>query len=242
MGAWPGGLLKDPRFRSLGVAYLLLLILYALSGAKSYYLAGIYYVLFAAGGVAIEERLASRPAVKARGSIRRRLGLMVVAAAITLPLTLPVLPEGMLASGPWEGSINKDLSATVGWRQLVTQVAEVADRLPSSERSRLVVFTGDYGAAGAVDLYGPADGLPKAISGHNTYWWWGPGNAPDRSTTIAVSLSRSYLLTIFGQVRYEGQVETPKGVWTEERGDPIWLCTDQRRSWTAAWIQARHYD
>ena len=56
----------------------------------------------------------SRPAVKARGSIRRRLGLMVVAAAITLPLTLPVLPEGMLASGPWEGSINKDLGRD-GW-------------------------------------------------------------------------------------------------------------------------------
>ena len=105
-----------------------------------------------------------------------------------------------------------------------------------------MIFTGDYGAAGAVDLYGPAEGLPHAISGHNNYWWWGPGGAPDRSTTIAVNVSRAYLLTIFGQVRYEGQVKTPGGVWTEERGDPIWLCTDQYRSWTAAWTIARHYD
>ena len=166
---------------------------------------------------------------------------MVAAAAVSLPLTLPVLPEGTLAVGPSEGSINKDLSATVGWPQLVTQVARVADRLPNSERYRLVIFTGDYGAAGAVDLYGPEDGLPHAISGHNTYWWWGPGHAPDRSTTIAVNLTRSYLLTIFGKVQYEGQVVTPNGVWTEERGDPIWLCTDQRLSWTAAWPLARHY-
>ena len=234
-------LLKDRRVRSLGVAYLVLLVLYSASGAKPYYLFGMYYVLFAAGGVAIEERLAARPAEQRRKSVRLRLAIMVAAAAVSLPLTLPALPEGTLAVGPWEGSINKDLSATVGWPQLVTQVAIVADRLPNSERYRLVIFTGDYGAAGAVDLYGPEDGLPHAISGHNTYWWWGPGHAPDRSTTIAVNLTRSYLLTIFGKVQYEGQVVTPNGVWTEERGDPIWLCTDQRLSWTAAWPLARHY-
>jgi hypothetical protein len=235
-------LVRNRRVGPLGVAYLVLLALYALSGAKSYYLAGMYYVLFAAGGVAIEARLASRPTDQARRSVRCRVALIVLAAVITLPLTLPVLPQRVLASGPWEGSINKDLSATVGWRQMVTQLSVVADRLPSSQRSRLVIFTGDYGAAGAVDLYGPAEGLPHAISGHNNYWWWGPGGAPDRSTTIAINLSRTYLLTIFIQVRYEGHVKTPGGAWTEERGDPIWLCTGQYRSWTEAWKLARHYD
>jgi hypothetical protein len=104
-----------------------------------------------------------------------------------------------------------------------------------------VIFAGDYGAAGAVDLYGPAYGLPPAISGHNNYWWWGPAGANGGTTTIAVNLTRSYLLTIFRHVTPAGTVRTPGGVWTEERGDPIFVCTGQKVSWAAAWPAARHY-
>lgn len=32
----------------------------------------------------------------------------------------------------------------------------------------------NYGDAGAVDLFGPKYGLPKAISTANNYWIWGP--------------------------------------------------------------------
>ena len=82
-----------------------------------------------------------------------------------------------LAKGPWEGSISKDLSATVGWQSLVAQIAEVSASLPAEQRAHLVILTGDYGAAGAVDLYGRSYGLPNAISGDNSYWWWGPADA-----------------------------------------------------------------
>jgi hypothetical protein len=30
----------------------------------------------------------------------------------------------------------------------------------------------DYAEAGAIDLYGPAYGLPPALSGHNQYFFW----------------------------------------------------------------------
>ena len=35
-------------------------------------------------------------------------------------------PSTALAKGPWEGQINKDLSATVGWHHFVRQIADVA--------------------------------------------------------------------------------------------------------------------
>jgi hypothetical protein len=103
------------------------------------------------------------------------------------------------------------------------------------------VFTGDYGAAGAVDRYGAPYGLPHAISGHNSYWWWGPGAAPDDSTTIAINIGRGYLETLFTDVRSVGAVHTPGNVWTEERGEPIYLCRGQRRPWRVIWASARHY-
>jgi hypothetical protein len=238
---WLAGLrlvLRSERWRPIGVAYLFLLLAYAVSGGKPYYLAGMYFVLFAAGGVWAEERLLCK--VPPRG-VRGWASLMIAGAVVALPLTLPVLPASALPKSSWEGNVNKDLSATVGWRDLVGQVAQVARELPPAERAHLVVFTGDYGAAGAIDLWGAEYGLPQAISGHNNYWWWGPAGARNGATTIAVNLSKAYLLTVFSRVTPAGPVATPGGVWAEERGDPIWICQDQKVSWAQAWPAAKHY-
>jgi 4-amino-4-deoxy-L-arabinose transferase-like glycosyltransferase len=238
---WIGGLWRlwrDPTGRPLAIAFLALLVFFAVSGGKTYYLAGSYYALFAAGGVWAEERLEQRGKSQ---RVRGWAALLVLAGVLALPLTLPVLPATALPSGSWEGQINKDLSATYGWPSFVAQVAHIAGGLPHTEHRRLVLFTGDYGAAGALDLYGPQYGLPAAISGHNTFWWWGPGNSPEDSTTIAVDLPRRYLKTIFSTVVLAGTVATPDDAWTEERGDQIFLCTGQIESWATAWLSARHY-
>ena len=239
---WLAGLrraLASPMTKPIGIAYLVLLVFFALTGAKVYYLAGMYFVLFAVGGVWAEERLDRKH--PARG-LRGWVALMLTGLVLGLPFTLPVLPESAMPKASSFGTADKDLSATVGWPQFVHQIADIAATLPNDQRPHLVVFTGDYGAAGAVDQFGPAYGLPHAISGHNSYWWWGPAGAHDGATTIAVNLSRTYLLTIFSKVSPAGSVETPHGVWTEERGEPIWICTGQRVSWQAAWAAARHYD
>jgi hypothetical protein len=238
---WVAGLrklLREQRWRPIGIAYVVLLITFTLTGAKSYYLAGMYFVLFAAGGVWAESRmLAHRTPKRMRGWV----ALMLAGLVFALPLSLPVLPQPALPTTSWESNINKELSATVGWPQFVRQVATIADRLPAQERARLVIFTGDYGAAGAIDLWGDQYGLPHAISGHNSYWWWGPGSASDHSTTIAINVPAAYLETIFTRVEPTGMVQTPQNVWTEERGDPIWVCTGQKSTWTTAWPSAKHY-
>ena len=241
---WIPGLRRlgaDDVGRPFAIAYGVLVVLYCLTGAKPYYLAGMYGVLFAGGGVRWEERLAARPAPRAFRSMRNLVGVCLLGAVALAPLTLPVRPEAALARSSWEGGINKDLSATVGWDFVVRQVAGVASALPPRQRDRLVILTGDYGAAGAVDLYGHRYGLPRAISGHNTYWWWGPGPSPDDSTTIAVNLPGSLLRRYFARVQPAGQVLAPHGVWTEERGAPIWICSGQTVPWARAWPALRHY-
>ncbi len=238
---WVAGvwfLWRHPFARPLAIAFLTLLVLYTLAGAKSYYLGGFYFVLFAAGGVWADERLArrSRPGGTARLAI-----WMIIGSALVVWLALPILPATSLAKGPWESTINKDLSATVGWERVTRQIADVKAELPPDERSRVVVFTGDYGAAGAVDEFGARYGLPHAISGHNNYWLWGPAGASNGATTIAINLPRSYLQTIFSDVAAAGTVDTGFGVWTEERGAPIWVCRHQRLTWARAWPNAKRY-
>jgi hypothetical protein len=129
----------------------------------------------------------------------------------------------------------------MGWSQQAEVIAGVFKSLPVGDQAGVAILAGNYGQAGAIDYFGPAMGLPHAISGHNNYWWWGTGRAPDDSTTIAVNIDRSYLQTIFAGVEAAGQVRTPGGVWTEERGAAIYLCRGQRRSWAAVWPSARHY-
>jgi 4-amino-4-deoxy-L-arabinose transferase-like glycosyltransferase len=238
---WLAGLrrlLRSTFARPFGLTYIVLLVVYALSGAKPYYFAGMYFVLFAAGGVWAEDRLNRRQPPR---GLRGWIALMLAGLLIGLPLTLPVLPERALPKSNWEEDINKDLSATVAWRSFVGQVATVVSALPPTERADVVVFVGDYGAAGAIDLWGRKYGLPRAISGHNAYWWWGPGAARDRATTIAVNFSRSYLLTRFSDVERAGTVKTPGNVWSEERDAPIWFCRGQRDTWARMWPALRHY-
>jgi hypothetical protein len=236
---WLGGLrrlLRHPLGRPIGVAYLVLVVTFVLSGAKPYYLGGIYFALFAAGGMWADARLDAGVS-----SLPRLLRWIAAGEAVAIAFALPVRPVGGLASGAWEGKIDKDLSATVGWDHVVAQIAGIAEGLPAGERAHLVVFTGDYGAAGAVDRFGSRYGLPQAFSGHNSYWWWGPPGAADGATTIAVNLSSGYLGTIFADVTPAGTVDTGHGVWTEERGAPIFICRHQKQAWAAAWPRARHY-
>jgi len=71
-------------------------------------------------------------------------------------------------------------------------VARTRDTLPRTEQTWLGILAGDAGEAGALNLYGPAYGLPRAISGSNSHWLRGYGEPPPQ-TVIAVGFSRSVL-------------------------------------------------
>ncbi len=116
-------------------------------------------------------------------------------------------------------------------------------RLLRTNDERLWVAVGALGGLALMNKLnvGWEYALPHAISGHNTYWWWGPPGSDNGATTIAVDLPRSYLLTIFSEVSPAGTIATPGGVWTEERGDPIWICRGQKVSWAVAWPRSKHY-
>jgi hypothetical protein len=56
----------------------------------------------------------------------------------------------------------------------VAETAQAWNRLSPEERSDCGIFAQDYGQAGAIDFLGRRYGLPPALSGHQTYFLWGP--------------------------------------------------------------------
>jgi hypothetical protein len=135
---------------------------------------------------------------------------------------------------------NYNLGEEIGWRDLTREVAAVWRSLPSTERRTAVILTRNYGEAGAIDRYGEAWGLPRAFSGHNSFWSWGPPR-PALGTTIAVGLDRADLIPYFDRCTLSARVHNHDHVDNEENGHPIWLCTDQRAPWPQIWDMFKHY-
>jgi 4-amino-4-deoxy-L-arabinose transferase-like glycosyltransferase len=230
-----------PLWRALAWAYGLLFVFFALTtGAKIYYLAGAYVYLLAAGAVAIDGWLAAR-----RGRTRNLLLATGLTTALALPFVLPVLPTSDI--GP-TAKVNTVLAESVGWPQLVATVRTAWAALPAARRANAVIFASNYGEASAINILGRGTGLPQAVSGHNTYWWWGPGN-PHATTVLAVlpgpvdddGGGAAYLRQFFTGVRVVATLSNPYGIRNQEFGGHVYLCTGPRRPWGQMWPELRSY-
>ncbi len=232
---WVAGLwwcLRHPAARPLrpvGIACAITLVVFFVAGGKPYYAGGVYTFAFAAGAVAREHRL--RPA--------RVAAALALSAALALPVAVPALPARLLATVPLQ-KINYDLAETIGWPGQVALVAEQYHVLPARERASTAILAGNYGEAGALDRYGPADGLPPAYSGANNFWFWGPPPARDRSA-IAVNIDPALLRRLFSSVRQVATFRNGLGVGDDEQGAVIYRATGLRTSWAEAWPLLRGF-
>ena len=102
------------------------------------------------------------------------------------------------------------------------------------------MLASNYGEAGAVDLYGPADGLPAVYSGHNAYWYWGPP-PPSATGAVAVGFDRQELAPICGTFVLAAHLDNHLGIDDQEQGTPVWICSKLLTPWARAWPGLRHY-
>jgi len=186
---WAGGLgflllarVARP-FRALGWAWPAILLVMLVQNAKPYYLAPAYPVLLAAGAV-----LAERIAAGRRWPLAAVAAVVALSGAALAPLAKPLLAEddyvawsralGVAPSTDERkelGRLPQFFADMHGWRGLAASVSEVYRRLPEEDRRRACVFAQNYGEAGAIDYFRGTFDLPPAVSGHNSYWLWGPG-------------------------------------------------------------------
>jgi hypothetical protein len=243
-----GFLLVDRRaapVRCLGSAFVVAFVAFMAMQAKTYYLAPIYPMLFAAGGVVVEDWARSRRWVAAAA-----LGWLGLGGAITAPYALPILPVTALPTylrllGIKEvrpetramGEVPQLFADMLGWDELVAAVVRVHDGLPAAERQRAAIWGLSYGAAGAVDFLGARHGLPKAISGHQNYYLWGPGDASG-DVMIAVGFAGTDLTPWFERVELAAEVECPYCM-PDRQVQRVYLCRGLKLPLAEFWPQVK---
>ncbi|HEV3077122.1 MAG TPA: hypothetical protein VHB47_22055, partial [Thermoanaerobaculia bacterium] len=239
------------RYRVIGLA-LLIVFCFLMAGQKSKvtYLVPAYTMLFAAGAVALAQRFERRgrcwlPAVLL-------LAVVGVGAALA-PLRLPILSiEGfrsyqrLLGVPPASeenlklGTLPQRYADMFGWRELTAAVARAAATLPPRERAAAPVFTFNYGEAAALDFFGREAGAPRAISGHNSYWRWGPGPFSGE-VLLAIGGEREEWQQQFEEVAQVGATRCADCM-PYENGRPIFVLRHLRRPLRQAWLEWKHYD
>ena len=229
------------RYRPLGWMYVVPLLAYLVAKGRGYYLAPAYPMLLAAGAVWGERwvsSLSARRALTVRHITWRALawgGLIV--GAVTIPLA-PVNSAWWRVADSLNGNFNSD----IGWPDMVETVAKIRDTLPVEERARLGILAGDVGEAGAVNLYGPAYGLPTAISGMNSYWQRGYGNPPPE-VVIVVGLHRDLLDQNFQSCEWVGHLTNRYGIVNGaiDGYADVFLCRHLRQPWPDFWKHFQYY-
>lgn len=200
-----------------------------LTGGRPYYPVALTLMLVLAGVVAFEH--SGRDARDLRG-------LIVINGVISLLISLPVLPISMANI---TSTVNETLAETIGWPELVTQVAATVDSLPDSERDGVVILTASYGEAGAVDRFGPSLGLPPSYSAHNSYADF-RRPSEDSATVVAVRYQPERLAPFFEMCRQVDEIDNGYGVDNEAQGQPVIICRGLRTSWDDLWPKLRHLD
>lgn len=251
---WLGGLVwlliapAARRYRLFGWTFLIALGLFIALGAKNYYVAPIYPMLFAAGAVGFE-RVTSCRLPWARAAY---VGLVVIGGALLAPISCPLLsPEAFIryqkalhipvpeAEHQNNGPLPQYFADEFGWENMVQQVARVYNSLSPEERARTAIFSNGWGEAAAVDFFGPKYGLPQAISKHNQYWLWGPGNY-NGETMIVLRSDGSGDRRHFESVQDAGVVEhrySRRDEWFH-----IWLCRGPKFNLQEVWPKMKLYD
>jgi hypothetical protein len=218
-------------YRAIGFSYLVMLTLFIVLKGKNYYLAPIYPVLLAAGAIEVENGIQ-----RARQNWLKPVivVLLLVAGAWSIPWVVPIVPIDIFIAymnktplkaprteySHMRASLPQNYADQFGWEEIVATTAQAWSRLAPAERQDCGIFAQNFGQAGAIDFFGPRYGLPAALSGHQTYFLWGPRNYSG-NCLIVLDDTRESLEQKFEDVEYVGTADNPNAL---ERQIDVYIC------------------
>ena len=237
-------------YRMIGWCYLVCFTVFVVLHGKNYYLAPIYPILMAAGAVMLEP--------KAEGVLQAWLKpaivvVLLAGGALLAPVVIPMLsPDHFLVymskipikaprseHSHERAPLPQHYADQFGWVEMVDKVNEAWQRIPLEERRDCGIFAQDYGQAGAIDFFGRRYGLPPALSGHQTYFLWGP-HGYSGNCLIVLDDRKEVLESKFESVEYVGESDNPYAL---ERHIPVFIVKRAKfSSLTAIWPKVKNWD
>ncbi|MCX6138015.1 MAG: glycosyltransferase family 39 protein [Ignavibacteriales bacterium] len=236
-------------FRVFGWTYVAILLLFLATHAKTYYIAPLYPLMFAAGCIYAGELSARR---WMRPLVSGVIAVIIFLGALGAPFCLPILsPESFLRYSAALGvtvqqserhqptPLPQHFADMFGWENMTLRVARVYYSLPDSVRTHCGIYVQNYGQAGALDFFGKSLGLPPVLCGHNNYWYWTEGLERYNSIIILGGDIEDYK-KVFDQVLVVDVVTHPY-VMPYENNLQIFICRGLRLPLKEIMKGTRHF-
>jgi Dolichyl-phosphate-mannose-protein mannosyltransferase len=247
-GLWYFFSARGARYRVFGWAYLLLFVLFLTIQAKTYFLAPAYPPLFAGGAMLIGEWR-----VRWHRLIAVYPVLLVVVCVLLAPAVMPILPPavyGHIYGQSGSGGAQQDagdvdglpqgLADRFGWEEQVALIAQVYHSLPINEQRVACIATSNYGEASALVQFGGRYHLPPPISGHNTFYIWGPQGCTGQ-VIITINFLPQDAARYFNSVTLAARTSCNDCVDSENQA-PILILRQPKVPFSTLWAQSKHYD
>ncbi len=252
-------------YRVLGWCYLTCFTVFFVLHGKNYYLAPVYPMLLAAGAVVIESAIEApeneRPGIDRPKTYRPRRTWLKAAIVVVLlaggvhllPVTVPVLsPESfirymkhlpmklpVMAHSHARAVLPQWYSDQFGWQEIVDETALAWNRIPAADRQDCGIYAQDYGQAGAIDFLGRRYGLPQSLSGHQTWFLWGPSGYSG-NCMIVLDDRRKRLEELWDHVEYVG--ESADNPYALEKQIDVYICRGSKfGTLTQLWPQLKRW-
>lgn len=232
-GVWR--LWRSPHLRSyrfLGLAFLVVVAVFAITGGRIEYGVGIYAAVIAAGAAELAAVYSRWTAIVAMPAVVLSIITFVVWAT-PWRSTSQLTPASDFAAG-----LAGRAYGEFGWSQLTSAVADAYHALPPEQRRGAVIVTERYIQASALDYNRSAAGLPPIFSPKRGFGYF--GTPPDTvGTVLWVGNTASDLRVWFASVVPVAKFDVRLGMPLVTRDITIWECAGPTQPWSSMWPKMR---
>ncbi|MBN2350483.1 MAG: glycosyltransferase family 39 protein [Bacteroidales bacterium] len=220
----------EKQYRPMAYTFLFTVLIILILHGKSYYTLGLYSILFALGGYAVDKYF--KPYLKYVS-----IALVLLISIPMLPLSLPIYSLEKMENftkktaeftNRWEDgdvhNLPQDYADMTGWKELSSIVIQQYLSLPKGERDSCLIYAENYGQAGAINFYGKKFGLPKPICFNDNFLQWAPDSVPNASM-IYVNHEVGDIEFLFNSYKKIGQVNNK---YFRENGLQVYYCSQPR--------------
>ncbi len=241
---------KDYKF--LSILFITLFLIMMLSGSsRPDRLAFAYPAVFAGGAFFFERFILKYNLKWLKGFL---IVFLYAGLLIALPIILPYFNYSQVDAYTKFLGFNTELETgnkpplpqiladRIGWQEKFNLVLSAYNSLPHKDKKETFIAAGNYGQAGAIELFGRKYNFPQVVCGHNTYYLWSKDKLQG---TILLQLSKpgdfNRLKKLFKAVEeFPGEFTNPY-VTSHENNLVVFICRGPKIPYSEMLEKAKFY-